>query len=208
MTGLVPDGPTERVCRNKGWCSTLGPVQEQMDAPGPSDASPGRSGGVRRFALAGSVAAVVVVVDQVTKSWAVRRLSQGEIHVVWKLDLQLTYNSGASFGLGRGWAPIIGGVAVTVVVLLLASVRHVRSDALTIALGLVIGGALGNLTDRIVRGHHGAVVDFIALHFWPTFNVADSCIVVGAIAAALIVSSKRPTDAGADDPVNQRRPTR
>jgi signal peptidase II len=134
------------------------------------------------------VAVVVVVVDQVTKSWAVRRLSQGDIHVVWKLDLELTYNSGASFGLGRGWAPVIGGVAVAVVVLLLASVRHIRSDALAVALGLVIGGALGNLTDRIVRGHHGAVVDFIALHFWPTFNVADSCIVVGAIASALIVA--------------------
>jgi signal peptidase II len=180
----------------------VGRQQEQMDAPGLNDVSESRSGGVRRFALAGAVAAVVVVVDQLTKSWAVRRLSQGEIHVVWKLDLQLTYNSGASFGLARGWAPIIGGVAVTVVVLLLASVRHVRSDALTVALGLVIGGAVGNLTDRIVRSHHGAVVDFIALHFWPTFNVADSCIVVGAIAAALIVSSKRPVDTGTDDPVD------
>jgi signal peptidase II len=138
--------------------------------------------------VAASVAVVVVVVDQLTKSWAARRLSQGDIHVVWKLDLVLTYNSGASFGLARGWAPVIAGVAVAVVVLLLASVRHIRSDALAAALGLVIGGALGNLTDRIVRGHHGAVVDFIALHFWPTFNVADSCIVVGAIASALIVA--------------------
>ena len=142
----------------------------------------------RRLLLAGAVAAVVVVVDQVTKSWAVHRLSRGEIHVVWKLDLELTYNSGASFGLARGWAPVIGAVAVAVVVVLLASVRHVRSDALTVALGLVIGGALGNLADRVFRGHHGAVVDFIALHFWPTFNVADSCVVVGAIVAALIVS--------------------
>jgi signal peptidase II len=144
--------------------------------------------------LAAAVAAAVVLVDQLTKSWAVRRLSHGDIHVIGKLDLELTYNSGASFGLGRGWAPVIGGLAVTVVVLLLSTVRHVRSDALTVALGLVIGGAVGNLTDRVVRGNHGAVVDFIALHFWPTFNVADSCIVVGAIGAALIVARQSSVD--------------
>jgi signal peptidase II len=157
-----------------------------------NDGSRTRSSVGRRFVLAGSVAIVVVVVDQLTKSWAVRRLSHGDIHVIWKLDLQLTYNSGASFGLAQGWAPIIGGVAVTAVVLLLAAVRQVRSDALAVALGLVIGGAVGNLSDRIFRGHHGAVVDFIALHFWPTFNVADSCIVVGAVTAALLVSRRDP----------------
>jgi signal peptidase II len=152
---------------------------------------------VRRLALAASVAVVVVVIDQVTKTWAVHRLSRGDIHVVWKLDLQLTYNTGASFGVARGWAPVIAGVAIAAVVLLLATVRRVRSDALTVAMGLVIGGALGNLTDRVVRGHHGAVVDFIALHFWPTFNVADSCIVIGSVAAALLVS--RPVGTDPDD---------
>ena len=172
-------------------------VQEHRVAP-PLDDGPGRRSGTRRrLVLAGGVAALVVVADQVTKSWAVHRLSHGDIHVIWKLDLELTYNTGASFGVARGWGPVIGGVAVTIVVLLLASVRHVRSDALTVAMGLVIGGALGNLCDRIVRGHHGAVVDFIALHFWPTFNVADSCIVIGAIVAALIVSSQKTAAGGA-----------
>jgi len=175
-----------------------GDVQEQNGGPGPGTHSP--TGSVRRIVIAGSVALAVVIVDQVTKSWAVRRLSHGDIHVVWKLDLELTYNSGASFGLARGWAPIIGAVAVTAVVLLLSVVRHVRSDALAVVLGLIIGGALGNLTDRIVRGHHGAVVDFIALHFWPTFNVADSCIVVGAIAAALLVSPRHGTGADRSPP--------
>jgi signal peptidase II len=159
-------------------------VQERTAGPAPGAGTRPR----QRLLLAAAVAAAVVVVDQVTKTWAVHRLSHGEIHVVWKLDLELTYNSGASFGLARGWAPVIAAVAVAVVMVLLASVRHVRSDALTVALGLVIGGALGNLADRVFRGHHGAVVDFIALHFWPTFNVADSCVVVGAVVAALIVS--------------------
>jgi signal peptidase II len=176
-------------------------VHERKAAPVPA-ASSRRRTAARRLVIAGSVAVAVVAVDQLTKSWAVRRLSHGDIHVVWKLDLELTYNSGASFGLARGWAPVIGGIAVTVVVLLLSAVRHVRSDALTVALGLIVGGALGNLTDRIVRGHHGAVVDFIALHFWPTFNVADSCIVIGAIGAALLVSrgdamdGRRPLSSG------------
>jgi signal peptidase II len=167
-----------------------GGVQDQVGDPSPDSGTERRPGSVRRIVIAGSVAVVVVVVDQVTKSWAVRRLSHGEIHVVWKLDLELTYNSGASFGVARGWAPIIAAIAVTAVVVLLAVVRRVRSDALAVALGLVIGGALGNLTDRVVRGHHGAVVDFIALHFWPTFNVADSCIVIGAIVAALLISHR------------------
>lgn len=160
---------------------------------------------MRRLVLAGSVAATVVIVDQLTKSWAVRRLSHGDIHLVWKLDLELSYNTGASFGLARGWAPVIAGIAISAVVLLLSTVRRVRSDGLTLALGLVVGGALGNLTDRIVGSHHGAVVDFIAPHFWPTFNVADSCIVVGSVAAALIVASghavpeTREDDAGDED---------
>jgi len=163
-------------------------------APSPGDERHQRPA-ARGLVIAGSVAVVVVVVDQLTKSWAVRRLSHGDIHVVWKLDLELTYNSGASFGLARGWAPVIAGIALAAVVLLLSAVRHARSDALTVALGLIIGGALGNLTDRLVRGHHGAVVDFIALHFWPTFNVADSCVVIGAVSAALLISRRHVPDA-------------
>jgi signal peptidase II len=56
----------------------------------------------------------------------------------------------------------------------------------------VIGGALGNLSDRVFRSHHGAVVDFIALHFWPTFNVADSCVVVGSILLVLLLWRSQP----------------
>ncbi|MHB8592994.1 MAG: signal peptidase II, partial [Acidimicrobiales bacterium] len=58
-------------------------------------------------------------------------------------------------------------------------------DLVAAAIGLIVGGAIGNLADRLLRGHNGSVVDFIALHFWPTFNVADSCIVVGVLVAAV-----------------------
>ncbi len=142
---------------------------------------------MRRLSVVGAVAAVVVITDQVTKTWAVHRLQHGPVHLVWKLDLELEFNSGSAFSLARGWAPILAAVTVVVVVLLLASVRRVRSDLLAVSIGLVVGGALGNLADRVLRSHHGAVVDFIALHFWPTFNVADTAIVVGVLWAAFLL---------------------
>jgi signal peptidase II len=137
--------------------------------------------------MACAVAAVVVVVDQVTKTWAVHRLQHGPMHLVWKLDLELEFNSGSAFSLVRGWAPVLAGVAVVAVMLLLAFVRRVHSNLLAASMGLVVGGALGNLADRVLRSHHGAVVDFIALHFWPTFNIADAAIVVGAAGAAFLL---------------------
>lgn len=156
-------------------------VQERGTAPPLSEPATRPGGVTRRFVLAGVVAACVVAVDQLTKSWAVSRLSRGDIHVIWKLDFVLQYNTGSAFSFAQGWAPVIGAAAVVIVAILLVSVRHARSNGVAVALGLVIGGALGNLSDRIFRSHHGAVVDFIALHFWPTFNVADSCVVVGGV---------------------------
>ncbi len=162
-------------------------VQERRAAPSLSDGERHRHGAVRRLSVVGAVAAVVVITDQVTKTWAVHRLQHGPVHLVWKLDLELEFNSGSAFSLARGWAPILAAVTVVVVVLLLASVRRVRSDLLAVSIGLVVGGALGNLADRVLRSHHGAVVDFIALHFWPTFNVADTAIVVGVLWAAFLL---------------------
>jgi signal peptidase II len=162
-------------------------MQERGAAPTLSDGERPRRDALRRLAVAVAVAIVVVAADQATKTWAVHRLSRGSIHVVWKLDLELTYNSGAAFSFARGWAPVLGGLAVVVVLVLLGAVRRVQSTAIAVALGLVVGGALGNLADRVVRSNHGAVIDFIALHFWPTFNVADSCIVVGGIMAAVLL---------------------
>jgi signal peptidase II len=169
-------------------------VQERGAAPALS-ASRRRLGGVKRLLVTAAVAAAVVAADQVTKSWAVHRLSHGSIHVVWKLDLILSYNTGSAFGLVKGWAPVLAAFAAVVVVALLIAARGVHSNAMAVALGLVVGGALGNLADRVLRGNHGAVVDFIALHFWPTFNVADSCITVGVILAAVL--SWRDQGAGA-----------
>ncbi len=142
--------------------------------------------------VAGAVAALVVLADQLSTTWAVERLSRGPIHVIGPLELELQYNSGSAFSLFQGMAPLLAAVAIVLVVVLVVFIRRVRSDALAASLGLVTGGAIGNLADRLFRSHHGEVADFIALHFWPTFNVADAAIVVGGILAALIIWRSGP----------------
>ncbi|HXX91974.1 MAG TPA: signal peptidase II [Acidimicrobiales bacterium] len=165
----------------------------QERGPAPALSPPGRDRGrVRRFLLTLVVAAAVVVADQLTKTWAVHRLARGPIHVVWKLDLELGFNSGASFSLAQGWGTLLAALAVAFVVVLLVIARRTRTTLMAVAIGLIIGGALGNLVDRVTRGRHGAVVDFIALHFWPTFNVADASIVVGGALAAVALWRSAP----------------
>jgi len=133
-------------------------------------------------------AALVLIVDQLTKWWVVNHLDE-PLHVVWTLRLVRAYNTGTAFSLGAGWGPFIGILAVVVVVLLVRLGRTVVSPVGAVALGLVLGGALGNLLDRVLRDGtgflHGAVVDFIDLRWWPIFNVADSAIVVGGLLLVL-----------------------
>jgi signal peptidase II len=135
------------------------------------------------------VAAVVVLVDQLSKSWAVSRLSHGPIHIVGPLDLELQRNTGSAFSLFQGEAVVLVIVAVILVGVLLVMAGRAPTSGRAVVFGLILGGALGNLADRLFRGGNGAVIDFIALHFWPTFNVADSCIVVGCV--LLVVSLLR-----------------
>jgi signal peptidase II len=145
----------------------------------------------RLTALTVAVAIAVVAVDQMTKAWAVNALDDRDVDVVWTLRLHLTFNGGMAFSQGRGWGPVISIVALVVVVILLASLRKGGSTLSAVAVGLVVGGAAGNVIDRLFRTGHGflggEVVDFIDLQWWPVFNVADACIVVGGI--LLIVTS-------------------
>ena len=141
----------------------------------------------RRAALVGAVAVTVTVADQLTKSWALRALDDGPIHLVWTLRLNLSFNSGAAFGLARGLAPLLAVAAVVLVVALLGmGWSRITTPAAGVGLGLVVGGAVGNLADRLVRDHGGAVVDFIDLQWWPVFNVGDAAITCGAL--LLVVS--------------------
>jgi len=131
------------------------------------------------------VAAGVVAVDQLTKWWALNALDDRTIDLVWTLRLNLTLNRGAAFGLGTSLGPIIGVAGVIIVIALVRAGRMEANLAVHVALGMVAGGALGNLSDRAFRSGHGfmggAVVDFVDLQWWPVFNVADAALVCGVI---------------------------
>lgn len=147
----------------------------------------------RGAALLAGVAAAVVLVDQASKTWALHHLAGGRVvHVVWTLRLALSFNSGAAFGIGAGLGPFIvaGGVALIVAFAVMGRGLGLgRSALVTVALGLVLGGAVGNVADRVLRDHAGAVVDFVDLQWWPVFNAADAAITVGA--ATLVLAGRR-----------------
>jgi len=149
-----------------------------------------------------AIAAGVVIVDQVAKHWAVTSLgSDRVIDVVWTLRFNLAFNNGMAFGQGRGLGPIIGVVATVVIVYLLISLRDQSSRISTVGMGLLIGGAAGNLIDRLLRGDawlRGSVVDFIDLQWFPIFNVADMAVNIGA--ALLILGSIRSARAHSRTP--------
>ena len=154
----------------------------------------------RRLGTFVAVAALVLIVDQLTKHWAVNRLSDGStIDVVGSLRFNLLYNTGAAFSLGSGsgLGPWISVIAIGVVVML--ALGHTSRFPLgAAAAGMIAGGAIGNLLDRALRGDdgflHGAVIDFIDLQWWPVFNIADAGVVVGA-ALLVLASFKNPAPA-------------
>jgi signal peptidase II len=126
----------------------------------------------------------VLAVDQVTKTLALHRLSSGPVHLFGPFSLALAFNTGVAFSLFHGYGvPILLAVLALVVVVAYFG-RGAPSLPAAIGVGLVLGGAAGNLSDRIFRSG-GAVVDFIHTGFWPTFNVADSAIVGGCALLAL-----------------------
>jgi signal peptidase II len=143
----------------------------------------------RRYALVGGVAAVVVAADQLTKWWAVDRLSRGPINLVGPVRLALTRNRGGAFGLGSGVLPVVVLAVVALVVVLVVVGRSIDRPAVAVSLGLVLGGALGNLADRIFRAPafgRGSVIDFVDLRWWPVFNLADAAITCGCVLLVLL----------------------
>lgn len=134
-------------------------------------------------------AAVVWVVDRSTKTWAEGSLRGREPIRVVPHVLQLTYttNSGGAFGLGRSAPLLFAGATIVVSAVIVWYSLRLTQPLVAISLGLVLGGALGNLTDRVTNGGglSGHVVDFIDVHVWPVFNVADAAVVIGAVLLAL-----------------------
>jgi signal peptidase II len=148
-------------------------------SPSVPTAAPARQATVALIALA------VLVVDQVTKVWAVAGLDDRTVHVVWKLQLRLVRNPGTAFSLGEGKGQLLGVVACVVAVVLVHLARQPRSLVSAVGLALILGGAIGNVIDRLVRAPHGFmkghVVDFLDFQFWPVFNVADIGVTCGII---------------------------
>jgi len=142
------------------------------------------------------VAASVIALDQLTKWWAAETLPGSPITVIPDvLHLRYVTNSGAAFGFFSGGGPVLAVLALVVIVgILVVVVRKTHGWPESVVLGLVIGGAAGNLVDRLTRGDgllDGAVVDFIDFSFFPAFNLADSAITVGAV-LALWLAARRP----------------
>ncbi|MGI9616609.1 MAG: signal peptidase II [Acidimicrobiales bacterium] len=166
----------------------------------------------RPVPLAATVAVIVAVIDQITKRWAVERLTAGPcapdtdacIDLFWTLRLHLHFNPGAAFSTGAGLGPLFGVLAFAMVMVLFNLARS-RDDLLgPILLGSIAGGAIGNLTDRVLRAEDGllsgTVVDFIDLQWWPIFNIADAAVVVGVIgyiAYSLLRPEQRSSDVAA-----------
>jgi signal peptidase II len=122
----------------------------------------------------------VLVADLVTTSLAVDHLH--DVRHVWgPFGLALTFNSGFAFSLFSGRAVPVTVLLCIGVVVLAVIVTRVQTIPLAIGGGLVLGGALGNLAERLFGGHGGQVPDFITLSHWPTFNVADACVSVGIV---------------------------
>jgi signal peptidase II len=142
--------------------------------------------GANRVPLLLAVAAGVLALDVVTKLVAVAELSDSEpIELLGGLlTLRLVRNPGAAFGMAAGLTVVFTCVAAAVVLVILRLARRLRSAWWAVALGLVLGGAVGNLVDRLLRSPgpgRGHVVDFLELPRWPVFNLADSAIVVAGL---------------------------
>ncbi|MGO2556782.1 signal peptidase II [Brachybacterium sp.] len=181
-----------------------------------ASAGPERSGARRRLSrstvlgIIAAIAAVLAVIDQITKNWAEANLPLLEPQPFLGEFLQLTllYNTGAAWGMGSEITPVVTCLQIAIVIgVIIFALKAVRSPWYTVALGLILGGALGNIHDRLLRDpspFHGAVVDFLELPNWPVFNIADMGVVGGAILIVVLglfgVAADPAADAAEPDP--------
>ena len=141
-----------------------------------------------------SVALAAVVADQVTKQIVIAELALGEsVHVAGPLSIHHVWNSGIAFGLFSSWAAAVTILTAVAIAWMLAYFAKAggRHPILPVALGLLVGGSVANLVDRLRLGH---VTDFLDLGFWPAFNLADTFIVVGVsiLVTALVAAERQP----------------
>ncbi|MFJ9024651.1 signal peptidase II [Streptomyces sp. NPDC102259] len=168
-----------------------GSEPEQSSGPDGQESTGARPRGKRRIAVLFTVATFAYVIDLVSKMIVVAKLEHhAPIEIIgdW-LKFEAIRNAGAAFGFGEAFTIIFTVIATAVIVVIARLARKLYSLPWAIALGLLLGGALGNLTDRIFRApgvFEGAVVDFIAPKHFAVFNLADSAIVCGGILIVLL----------------------
>ena len=140
----------------------------------------------RAWARAGLVLAVVLASDQVVKALVTGSLERGEEReIVAGITLVNTRNTGVAFGQLQGGGALVAIViAIAVAALLVYFARHARQRLMWLPTGMLLGGALGNIVDRI---REGAVIDFVKLPHWPAFNVADAAITVGVVILLVVM---------------------
>ncbi len=130
-----------------------------------------------------AVAAAVVLLDQLTKQWALSALADGPVDLVGSLRLNLVFNDSAAFSLGGGNTTVIAVIGLVVVAVMVRMGLRAERRPWAVGLGIVVGGAVGNLIDRAFRSGEGflggRVVDMVDLQWWPVFNLADTALWVG-----------------------------
>jgi signal peptidase II len=144
----------------------------------------------RGAALALATAGVVVAIDQATKQLAIASVDRGASeNVFFGIDITNSRNSGVAFGAFEGGGLLVGLlIGVSLTMLLAYFAFHAATPGLWLPVGLLVGGALGNLADR---AREGAVIDFIDPSFWPVFNLADTAIVFGVLGLLYVVEGPR-----------------
>ncbi|MEZ5380914.1 MAG: signal peptidase II [Microthrixaceae bacterium] len=175
------DGLDERPEADPGSATVVAPATHSVAA---------------RSAVGAAVVLAVFVVDRLSKAWALDTLEPGVTKdFLGPLKLVLAFNDGSAFSLGSGSGPIIGVLALVIVGVVIWAGRHYRSWPAVVIQGLVVGGAVGNLADRVLRAEDGwfsgSVVDFLRLPNWPIFNVADMAITGGALALVFLIGRDR-----------------
>jgi signal peptidase II len=151
----------------------------------PNDAGDAAGSRSSRTRIAAGIVIAIVALDLLTKTWAVHELADGPVDVIGdSVSFELARNTGGAFSLFQAFTPLLAIVAGFVAYFLVRTLRRTHDTLLVVALSLVLGGAIGNLIDRVFRSPgflRGAVVDFVHVGDWPTFNVADSAITIGAV---------------------------
>lgn len=148
------------------------------------------------------LALTVWALDQLSKQWALASFVQGEAEPFLGRILQFTlvFNPGAAFSLGTSFTPVLTVIMASVSIAIVVASTRVRSSWWAMSLGFLLGGALGNLTDRLFRPPgfaHGHVVDFLMLPNFPVFNVADSFITTAAACLMIAAFKDIPFAGGA-----------